>query len=203
MKNQVAIVLSVFLLIPCILPAQIRIEGYVFNKQGESLPGANVFLEGTYDGTSSNGEGFFSFETDETGNQNLVVRFIGYDEVIIPVTIEKEQVSVRIELKAAVNQIDMITITAGSFEAGGESKRTIFKEFDIVTTAGATGDITGVMNTMPGTIDNSSYPYQEQVFPIYVQRNKFQHRRVFRRIRTGTFLSIDPFNKGKTRPDTY
>ena len=136
---------------PNILIGQTLIEGNVYDKKGEPLIGANVFVEGTFSGTSSNVEGICSFETEETGEHNLVVRFIGYEEISMPIVIGDGPVSVRIEMKAAVNQIDMVTITAGSFEAGGENKRTILKELDIVTTAGATGDIAGVLNTLPGT----------------------------------------------------
>jgi hypothetical protein len=145
------IIFSLYFLTPCILQGQTFIEGNVFDKNGEPLVGANVFIEGTFSGTSSDGEGFFSFETEEKGDQNLIVRFIGYEEINMPITIGENPVSIQIEMSTAVNQIDMITITAGSFEAGGENKRTILKEIDIATTAGATGDIAGVLNTLPGT----------------------------------------------------
>ena len=71
----------------------------------------------------------------------LKVRFIGYEEVSMPMSLKNDTLSVRVKMKEAINKIDMITITAGSFEAGGENKRAILNELDIVTTAGATGDI--------------------------------------------------------------
>jgi hypothetical protein len=135
----------------CILIGQTLIEGYVHDIQDQPLTGANVFIEGTFSGSSSNSEGFFSFETEEIGNHYLIAKFIGYEEVRIPLTIGKDPVSLRIKMKDVVNQIDMVTIAAGSFEAGGEYKRTVLRELDIVTTAGATGDIAGVLNTLPGT----------------------------------------------------
>ena len=42
-------------------------------------------------------------------------------------------------------------ITAGAFTASDASRRTVFKALDIATTAGATADIAGALNTLPGT----------------------------------------------------
>ena len=38
--------------------------------------------------------------------------------------------------------------------AGEEKRRTILKAVDIATTAGATADIAGALNTLPGTTKN-------------------------------------------------
>jgi hypothetical protein len=80
-----------------------------------------------------------------------MVRFIGYKEINIPLIIVNKPISLQIEMKVAIYKIDAVTITAGAFEAGGENKREVLKELDIVTTAGATGDIAGALNTLPGT----------------------------------------------------
>ena len=130
------IVLSLFIFTPTILMGQTLIEGYVYDKHNEPIVGANIFIEGTYSGSGSNADGSFSFIVDEVG---------------IPMRLKNDTLSVRVKMKEAINKIDMITITAGSFEAGGENKRAILNELDIVTTAGATGDIAGVLNTLPGT----------------------------------------------------
>ena len=45
----------------------------------------------------------------------------------------------------------MVVITAGAFEASDEKKAVILNSIDIVTTAGATADIAGALNTLPGT----------------------------------------------------
>ena len=130
---------------------QTMISGQISNKNDEPIVGANIFLEGTFIGTSSDSEGQFHFIADEPGQHKVVFRFIGFEEVIIPVSLVGNTISLNVQMKEAINKIDMVTITAGTFEAGGESKRTILNELDIVTTAGATGDIAGVLNTLPGT----------------------------------------------------
>lgn len=151
MKLFLIAVLCLLSIAPTILLGQTLIIGHVYDKHDEPIVGANIFIEGTFSGTSSNADGTFNFKTDETGSHKLIVRFIGYEELKIPLSLGKDPVSVQVELKEAINKIDNVTITAGAFEAGGENKRSVLNELDVVTTAGATGDIAGVLNTLPGT----------------------------------------------------
>jgi vitamin B12 transporter len=46
--------------------------------------------------------------------------------------------------------LKVVTISAGTIEASDEKKATMLKPLDIVTTAGALGDITGALKTLPG-----------------------------------------------------
>lgn len=68
------------LLSPCALISQTTISGVVSDNKKEKLPGANILLENTYDGATSDADGNFSFTTDETGKQVLLVTFVGYEE---------------------------------------------------------------------------------------------------------------------------
>jgi outer membrane cobalamin receptor len=114
------------------------------------IEGANIFLEGTYDGASSDENGKFSFETSEMGTQNLIVSRIAYDTYM-----QAGDVSylgnLKIELTEAINELTGVTLTAGSFQAGDNSKVSVLKPLDIVTTAGAAGDFIGALQTLPGT----------------------------------------------------
>jgi hypothetical protein len=51
----------------------------VSDRQGNPLPGANIFLKGTYDGATSDLEGRFSFSTEEQGSQVLLISYISYE----------------------------------------------------------------------------------------------------------------------------
>ncbi|MDH4058882.1 MAG: TonB-dependent receptor, partial [Cyclobacteriaceae bacterium] len=133
------------------VPGQTKIWGTVSDQWGESIPGANVFLQNTYDGTTSGISGEFEFTTTETSTQILVVKFIGFKEYSQSLELKGGKLEVSVVLKEEVNQLDAVTISAGSFAASDESRRTIFKAVDIVTTAGATADIAGALNTLPGT----------------------------------------------------
>jgi hypothetical protein len=131
--------------------AQTRITGTVVDSKGEFVPGANILLVGSYDGTSSDGSGNFAFSSDERGPFLLSIRFIGYKEFSREIILEGKDIRVAAVLAEEVNQLEAVTITAGAFTAGDESRRTILKAVDIATTAGATADIAGALNTLPGT----------------------------------------------------
>ena len=55
------------------LMAQTSLSGKVTDNKGKPIEGANVFLEGAYDGTTTDANGDFSFSTSEKGEQVLVI----------------------------------------------------------------------------------------------------------------------------------
>ncbi|KPM30236.1 TonB-dependent receptor plug [Croceitalea dokdonensis DOKDO 023] len=130
--------------------AQTTINGMVSDTKGNPIPGANVYLEGTYDGGSTNEGGAFAFVTTETGEQTLVISMIGYEShmEIGDVSYLK---NLQIKLVEAINQLNGVTLSAGTFEAGDNSKVSVLKPLDIVTTAGAAGDFVAALQTLPGT----------------------------------------------------
>jgi len=130
--------------------AQTTVKGVVRDTKGNTLPGANVFLQDTYDGTTSADDGSFSFKTEEQGRFLLVVSFIGYKAFSDSVDLNGGVVLVEPALKEEFNELTAVVISAGAFEASDEGKAVVFKPLDIVTTAGATGDIFGALGTLPG-----------------------------------------------------
>lgn len=130
-----------------------EIKGTITDDNGEGLPGVNVFIKDTYDGATTNAMGEFRFETFEEGDQTLVARFIGYKTHESQVNLN-QTVSLNITLKEEVTKLSGVTITAGSFEASDEKKAVILKPLDVAMTAGATADIPGALNTLPGTTTN-------------------------------------------------
>ena len=59
--------------------------------------------------------------------------------------------NLKIKLVEAINQLTGVTLSAGTFEAGDNSKVSVLKPLDIVTTAGAAGDFVAALQTLPGT----------------------------------------------------
>lgn len=131
--------------------AQTQITGIVKDAAGAAIPGANVFLLDTYDGASTDAGGKFQFNTDEKGPHTLVAKFVGYEDYTLSVILEGKPIHLQIGLKETINELQAVTITAGTFTASDENRRTIFQAQDIATTAGATADIAGALNTLPGT----------------------------------------------------
>ncbi len=143
-------ILSTLFIFSTLLHAQTIISGTVMDNKDHPITGANVYLEGTYDGTSTNENGEFNFETTKTGIQNLVISMIAYETFMQAGDVSYFQ-NLKITLQEAINQLTGVTLTAGTFEAGDNSKVSVLKPLDIVTTAGAAGDFVGALQTLPGT----------------------------------------------------
>jgi hypothetical protein len=138
------------LLFSLTLFSQTTLSGKVVDEKGNPITGANIFIEGTYDGTSSNETGDFTFTTTTTGNQTLVVSFLVYEttKMVIDVSNFKNKT---IKLRDNVNALDAVIITAGNLEAGDKARVSVLKPLDIVTTAGSAGNIIAALQTLPGT----------------------------------------------------
>lgn len=132
------------------LLGQTNISGIVTDMKGNPLPGANVFLDGTYDGASTDINGKFAFKTSEKGEQVLKVTFLGYVEKILKADVTDLK-NVTFKMRESMNSLDVVTITAGSYEAGDEARTTVLKPLDVVTTPGALGDLVSALRTLPAT----------------------------------------------------
>ncbi|KVV14921.1 TonB-dependent receptor [Flavobacterium sp. TAB 87] len=129
---------------------QHTISGKVTDEKGRAIAGANVYLDGTYDGASTEQNGDFSFETIELGTKTLVISSLEYEtlEVAVAVSNCKNQV---FKLRENVNSLDAVVITAGTMESGDKARVSVLKPLDIVTTAGSVGNIIAALQTLPGT----------------------------------------------------
>lgn len=121
MKLHYKIILFL-LFIPAILSAQVSITGTITDTKGGALPGANIFIKDSYDGATSDENGKFSFKTEEKGEQVLVVSFISFESQEKVLQIGKEDISLHVSLKEAINKLTGVTITAGSFGASDEKR---------------------------------------------------------------------------------
>lgn len=130
--------------------AQTIISGRVTDVKGLPIEGANVYLEGFYDGGTTDGLGMFSFETEEVGAITLVVSFLSF-ETFRKLDDVKIMTGLQITLREDVNTLETVILSAGTFEAGDNSKVSVLKALDVVTTASALGDFVGALQTLPGT----------------------------------------------------
>ena len=142
--------LALFLFLTSWCWAQTTISGTAIDDEGQPLLFANVFLKDTYDGTSTDESGKFSFETTETGDHIIAISAVGYEDFEQAVSLNGEAVELTLTVKKKITELDMVVITAGAFEASDEKKAVVLKPLDIVTTAGAAGDVFGAIQTLPG-----------------------------------------------------
>ncbi len=138
------------LLFTSFLFSQNSLSGKVTDQKGHPIPGANIYIDGTYDGSSSDANGDFSFTTTTTGNQTLVVSFLIYETytAVIDVSDYKNKT---IKLRESVTALDAVVVTAGTMESGDKARVSVLKPLDIVTTAGSAGNIIAALQTLPGT----------------------------------------------------
>lgn len=130
--------------------AQHTISGTVTDTKNKPIFGANVYLDGTYDGATTDQNGQFSFTSKEKGIQTLVVSFLSYETKTITNNIELLS-KTTIKLRDDVDTLDAVILSAGTFEANDNSKVAVLKPLDVVTTASALGDFVGALQTLPGT----------------------------------------------------
>jgi hypothetical protein len=148
------LLLNIFGLISLNIFSQTTFSGSVTDQKKVSLPGASIYLQGTYDGASSDTSGHFSFKTAKTGKAVVMVTFMGYDSFSKEIDLTGKPVILNVSLKEAFNQLNAVTITAGTFEAGDRKQANTLSSRDMITTAGAVGDVYGALQTLPGTTTN-------------------------------------------------
>lgn len=130
--------------------SQIKISGKVSYKN-RGISQVNITLKDTYDGTTSDSEGNFSFETSEKGNHILQFSHPKYIDTEKSLLIENQNIELPVDMKEQISEIDAVVITAGSIEASDRNRATaLLSPLDIYTTAGADGQISSALNYLPG-----------------------------------------------------
>lgn len=142
-----------FFLAACFLQgkAQSIVSGTVRDAKDRPVAGANISLEGAYDGTTSGENGNFLFTTAETDSLVILVSAAGFTPWRKTVSPGRDSIRLGVVLQKAVNELETVIITAGTFVASDEKRGAELTAMDIVTTAGADGGIIGAFKTLPGT----------------------------------------------------
>lgn len=130
--------------------AQVKISGNIKDETGQPIPFSTVYLDETFEGGSSDANGNFQFKTDTTGTLTLVSSAVGFETSKKYIKIGTEPITVKMTLTSSSKVLGPVTVSAGSFDASGKSKSTMLDPMDIVTNAGAEGDIYKALETLPG-----------------------------------------------------
>lgn len=105
------------------LHAQTTISGTIKDDLGDLVVGANIYIDGTYDGASTDVDGTFSFTTTAAGEKKLIVTYIGFKDFEKMLSLTGEPIALNIKLAPTAANLKEIIITAGAFEASDEKKR--------------------------------------------------------------------------------
>ncbi len=150
MKKSIIVSLVIILFSVNIHCQEVVISGSIINTKGEPLMYANIGLKGFFDGTTSNELGKYSFKTNKKRKLIIKASYIGYKPFEKEIIIENKDIVADFVLEELANELTTVNITAGAFVASDEKRTMNMRAADIGTTAGAVGDITGAIQTLPG-----------------------------------------------------
>lgn len=102
-KNMLTICL--FFLVFIASGQQRQINGSVLSDDGQPLPGANVLVEGSKNGTSTDFDGKFKISAAE--GDNLTISYIGYQDAKIKVT---SKTTYSIKLQSSANTLSEVVV---------------------------------------------------------------------------------------------
>lgn len=129
----------------------IKISGKITGDENLPLNGANVVIEGTIDGATTDSTGYYEFETSKTGSQNLLFTAIDYSDKRQTVVLEAgKPLEINVQLKKSVVETEEIIVTASSYTSGQNSQVTI-TPLEIVRIPGSDGDLFRAITTFPGS----------------------------------------------------
>ena len=97
------IITYAFIISTLISVAQQNINGKVTDAKDLPIVGANVYLEGTYDGATTDETGSFLFSTDEIGTKKLIISYLSYETKHIESDV-KSLTSLEIKLRDNVDE---------------------------------------------------------------------------------------------------
>ena len=133
------------------LSAQVTVKGIIKDNKSKPVSGVSISIKDSYDGSTSDSAGKYSFKTTEKGEQLLVIRSIGYKLLEQKIKLEGNVVTIDATLKEEISELTAVVLSAGSFEASDRKRAAaVLDPIDIVTTASGNGDITGALKTLPG-----------------------------------------------------
>ena len=81
-----------------------EVKGHVFDDNNQPVIGANVYWEGTQQGTTTDVDGAFKLKTRKSTN-NLVVSYIGYTTFVMPVTNPDELLQITLKGEVALEEV--------------------------------------------------------------------------------------------------
>lgn len=144
------VLILVFFVMALFSDAQITVSGKV-NFKNKGIKDVSVTLKDTYDGATTDEKGNYSFETSEKGPQILSFSNPKFVDIEKKIVVGNENLTVNSDLKEQISEIDAVVISAGSIEASDRKRATaLLTPIDIYTTAGANGQVSSALETLPG-----------------------------------------------------
>ncbi len=113
MRKKFVLTIGLFLVFLLTLPVfSVDIKGLVTDqKTGEPLSGANVFIQDTNIGTTTDRDGYFSLYYDAEGNFNLIFNYVGYKALTLTLNSQDKLSALAIKMKEDIFRSEEIVTT--------------------------------------------------------------------------------------------
>lgn len=127
----------------------------------EIIPFANIILQGTNTGGTTDIDGNFLIENITPGLYNIVVSYIGYEQLLIPeIQVSNNlRLELNLELKPSTINIEEVVIKASPFNLKEESPLSVntIGANEIQRSPGSNRDISRVISLLPGVTSTLSF----------------------------------------------
>lgn len=153
-------VIALIFVLPLAALAQQKgtVRGFVYEKEtGEPVLFTPIFLKGTQLGSLTDVNGFYSISDVPAGNYELMINSIGYDTLVIPVTIPAGQVvSKQVYVKKTTVNLKTVEVSAEKESQKTEVRTSVSKitpkEIKSVPSIGGEPDLAQYLQVLPGVV---------------------------------------------------
>lgn len=134
------------------------IRGFVYEQEtGEPALFVNVYLAKTTLGAATDINGYFVIDKIPAGEHKLMVTSVGYDSLVMPVTVLSGKVhTINLNLKAAATQLQGVNISAERAEAKTETNTSVVKitpkQINKIPAVGGQKDFAQYLQVLPGVV---------------------------------------------------
>ncbi|MCY2687713.1 DUF5686 and carboxypeptidase regulatory-like domain-containing protein [Salinimicrobium sp. TH3] len=115
------------LLFLCCFTGYAQITGKVTNQEGTPLAYVNIYLDGTFSGTTSNENGIYNLELSETGNYTVVFQFLGYKTEKKTISVTALPYTLNAKLTEESTTLDEVIVNSGDNPANKIMRNAIEK----------------------------------------------------------------------------
>ncbi len=134
------------------------IRGFVYDEEtGEAVLFSNVYLKGTTIGAISDVNGFYNLTKINPGQYTLMISYIGYDTLSVPVTLKPNEIfTKKLFLSRSDIKLEEAVVTAERQEMLTSVKASIIKitpkQMTKLPTIGSEPDLAQYLQVLPGVI---------------------------------------------------
>lgn len=153
-KRILILSISVLLMVSLSSFAQTRLSGKVSDRVGKSIPFANVYPLGSFDGTLADSLGRFDFTTKVNFPIKLIAGHRNYEPDTIVIRGAEQTKTIIFRLRPFnTRRLQEVVVSASSMRIGDRKGQVIMKPLDVYTNPAGGGDLSMALRQMPGLQD--------------------------------------------------